>query len=775
MNAPLLTSTHWGVYEVELERGRVVGLHPFAHDPDPSPIGGQIPATLDSPTRVLRPAVRRSFLEHGPGARTEGRGAEPFVEVSWTEALELVADELRRVTSIFGNEAIFAGSYGWSSAGRFHHAQSQVHRFMNAIGGYVRHVTSYSLGAGRTLMPHVIMDIDKLRSLHTAWASLERHCQLFVAFGGVPAKNAQVNAGGASQHETRPSLARLAQAGVAFVNIGPVRADLGDAPGARWIPIRPNTDTAVMLALAHVLITEDLHDRDFLARCCTGFDELRRYVLGETDGVPKSPEWAAPIAQVNADELRALARRMAASRTFLNISWSLQRADHGEQPFWMLIALAAMLGQIGTPGGGLGIGYGAVNAEGAWAHAYSGPVLSQGHNAVKNFIPVARIADMLLEPGREYDYDGRRMRYPDIRLVYWAGGNPFHHHQDLNRLLRAWRRPETIVVHEQFWTAAAKHADIVLPATTMLERDDIGSAGRDRYMIAMKKAADAPGEARDDYAIFADLAERLGAARVYTEGRDAMQWLRFLYEDSRERAARFGIDLPGFDDFWAQGYFEVPRPAEPPVFLAGFRADPAKHPLPTRSGRIELFSETIAAFGYDDCPGHPAWFEPIEWLGSPLAKRYPLHLISNQPSTKLHSQFDHGALSRAAKIRGREPIGLHPQDAAARGLVAGDIVRVFNDRGACLAGVRIDDGLRPGVVEMATGAWYDPLEPGRIGTLDKHGNPNVLTVDKGSSKLGQGCIAHSCLVDVERYEGELPPITAYDPPAFAARGPKSTG
>src|SRR5690606_5285569 len=355
---------------------------------------------------------------------------------------------------------------------------------------------------------------------------------------------------------------------------------------------------------------------------------------------------------VPAETIVALARRMASNRTMISASWSLQRADHGEQPFWLTVALAAMLGQIGLPGGGFALGHGPVNAAGADAHAFSGPVLPQGINADKTPIPVARIADMPLDPGGEYQFAGQACTLPDIRLIYWCGGNPFHHHQDLNRLIAAWRKPETIVIHEQFWTAAAKHADIVLPATTSLERDDIGSTGRDRFMIAMKKAVDAPGEARDDYAIFAAISERLGTQRAYTENRDTMQWLRYLYEASRERADRYGIELPGFDAFWAQGYFEVPKPAEPHVMFRDFRADPAAHRLPTPSGKIEIFSERIAAFGYADCPGHPAWFEPVEWLGA-ANRRYPLHLISSQPATKLHSQYDHGVVSVERKIRGR--------------------------------------------------------------------------------------------------------------------------
>ncbi|MCC7079853.1 MAG: molybdopterin-dependent oxidoreductase [Burkholderiales bacterium] len=765
MNAPLLTSTHWGVYEVEVENGRVARLKPFKHDPQPSPIGNAIPGALTSPTRVLRPAVRKSWLEGGPGSATQRRGAEPFVQVSWERALDLVAAEVDRVRKTFGNSAIFAGSYGWSSAGRFHHAQSQVHRFMNCAGGYVAHVGTYSLGAARTLLPHIVGDMDELRAQHTPWTVLEQHCKLFLAFGGVPLRNTQVNSGGASQHEVGMWLRRLAAAGVALVNVSPVKSDLATTRAVEWIPIRPNTDAAFMLALAHTLVAEGRHDEDFLATHCVGFERLRAYLMGEADGAAKDAAWAAPICDVPADTIVDLARRLAVNRSMITTAWSLQRADHGEQPYWLTVALAAMLGQIGLPGGGFALGYGPVNAEGADAHAYSGPVLPQGINAVKTPIPVARISDMLLDPGGKYDFNGAERIYPDIRLVYWCGGNPFHHQQDLNRLIAAWRKPETIVIHEQFWTSAAKHADIVLPATNSLERNDIGSTGRDRYMIAMKKAAEAPGEARDDYTIFAEISRRIGTHRAFTENRDAAGWLRYLYEASRERADRYGIELPGFDDFWEEGCFEVPKPAEPNVMLRAFRADPRAHRLSTPSGRIEIFSERIASFGYADCPGHPAWFEPIEWLGE-RAARYPLHLISSQPSTKLHSQYDHGTVSRERKIRGREPIRIHPDDAAARALHAGDIVRVFNDRGQCLAGVRIEAGLKRGVVQMSTGAWYDPLVPGEIGTLDKHGNANVLTIDKGTSKLAQGTSAHTCLVEIERYAGEPPPISAFDPPQF---------
>lgn len=385
---------------------------------------------------------------------------------------------------------------------------------------------------------------------------------------------------------------------------------------------------------------------------------------------------------------------------------------------------------------------------------------------MKEFIPVARFADMLLSPGAPFDYDGKRYLYPDIRLVYWAGGNAFHHHQDINRLITAWRRPETVIVHEQYWTAQAKFADIVLPATTSLEREDIGSSAGDGFMIAMRQQVPPVAQARDDYAIFSHIAAHLGIEQAFTQGRDVRQWLHELYEESRGRAEQEAIALPDFDAFWRQGVIEYPAPSRPQILLADFRRDPQRYPLSTATGLIELYSPTVRAFGYQECPGHPFWQPPQEWLGSPEARRFPLHMLSSQPGTRLHSQYDHGKTSRDSKIDGREPILINREDGLRRGIRDRQVVKVFNDRGAMLAAAVLSDTIRPGVVQIATGAWYDPLEPGVIGSLDKHGNPNMLTPDVGSSRLGQGCSAQSALVEIVAWEDELPPITAFDPPPF---------
>ena len=245
-----------------------------------------------------------------------------------------------------------------------------------------------------------------------------------------------------------------------------------------------------------------------------------------------------------------------------------------------------------------------------------------------------------------------------------------------------------------------------------------------------------------------------------------MEWLRHLYEVARQQASRHGIERPDFETFWEEGYMADPAPAQYD-FLADFRADPNGHALKTPSGRIEIYSERVASFGYDDCPGHPAWLEPAEWLGAPKAERFKIHLISNQPTLRLHGQLDNGPVSRASKVQGREPLWLNPSDAAARGISDGDVVRVLNDRGACLAGAVVTNAVCPGVAQLQTGAWYDPDKPGMIGTLDRHGNPNMLTLDKGTSKLAQGPSSQTALVEVERWTAAVPDIGAYKEPALA--------
>jgi biotin/methionine sulfoxide reductase len=676
-----------------------------------------------------------------------------------------VAAELDRVRAAYGNSAIYAGSYGWASAGRFHHAQSQIHRFLNIIGGYTRSVNTYSYAAAEVIVPHVLGSFGKLLTQHTSWTNIAVHCEMFVAFGGLALGNGQMGNGGTGCHVQREGFAAAVAAGVEFINVSPRGLDLESPAPPRTMHLRPNSDTALILALCQTLRAEGLADEGFLARYTVGYDKFAAYLDGTSDGIRKDAQWASGLTAVPAGEIVDLARRMASKRTMVSISWSLTRQQYGEQPYWAAISLAAMLGQIGTSGGGIGFGYAIANYVGHNVDPVPFAALPQGTNDVSDFIPVARISDMLLNPGAEFDYNGGRYRYPNTRLVYWAGGNPFHHHQDLNRLQQAWQQPDTIIIHDWCWNATAKRADIVLPCTTMLERTDIGMTPRDPYIIAMEKAQEPVGEARDDFDILCGIARAMGCEDRFREGRSAEEWVRHLWEQSRRRAAERNVDLPSYEDLVAATYHRRAAPPDEPVLFGAFRADPEANPLATPSGRIELFSEKVASFGYADCHGHATWNEPDEWLGN-ATPTYPLHLLGKQPRNKLHSQLDPGTHASRAKVVGHEAVEMNPDDAAQRGISNGDVVRVSNARGACLGGAVITPEIMPGVVMMSTGAWFDPCPDTRS---CRHGNPNILTPDRGTSPLSQGPAAHSCLVEVARHEGDNPPDAAFQPPVFVPR------
>ena len=582
----------------------------------------------------------------------------------------------------FGNEAIFAGSYGWASAGRTHHAQSLLKRFLNTQGGFVRSEGNYSYNAAIVLMPYIVGQFHKAVIETTRWPVIKKHGSLVVAFGGLAERNTQICDGGNSLHRFPGHLRACAEAGVKFINISPLRTDIIEDIGAEWLAPEPGTDVALMMGLAHTLLVEGLYDQAFLDGYTVGFDRVAAYLRGDGDGTPKTADWAAGLTGLPADRIRALAREMAGQRTMISIAAGLQRADYGEQPLWMGVTLAAMLGQIGLPGGGYTIAY-AVNGHiGSIQRPFRPGVMSQLFNKVSDKIPVASISDMLLHPGEAYTYKGKTFAYPDARMVWWAGGNPFHHHQDLNRLVEAFQKPDTIIVNEISWTGTARHADIVLPIASAQERTDFGGGQSDNFLVPMPAHVPPPEGVWSEYDIYAALAQRLGNEEDFTEGRTAEEWSARLWAQTIETAAQNGVTLPDWETFISGDAIELPDPSPKQVFLADFRADPEANKLRTPSGKIELFCETIAGFELPDCPGQATWF-PIR---DDPAKQGPLFLISGQPKTRLHGQHDDGAYSRSHKIHGREPVLIHPDDAAARGIKDGMWWRSLTSAGAVWRG-----------------------------------------------------------------------------------------
>jgi biotin/methionine sulfoxide reductase len=595
---------------------------------------------------------------------------------------------------------------------------------------------------------------------HNTWNTLEKECDLILMFGGMPLKNSQVSAGGVGKHTTEKELRKCVNAGTKFINISPNASDAAKFLNAKQISIIPNTDTALMLSLAYILITSNNYDQKFIEEYTNGFNEFKSYVLGEKNNKPCTPEWASSITSIPVETIKWLAKEISAKKTMVSISWSLQRASAGEQPLWMGITLASMLGHIGTEGGGIGFGYSSVNSTGDVFKKIPWKSLPQGNNKIRDFIPVARITDMLEKPNELFQYDGRKLKYPNIKLIYWAGGNPFHHHQDLNRLVKAWQKPKTIIVNEIWWNAQARHADIIFPANTALERNDIMLNPRDPTIIANKKTISSVGESKSDYEIFSSLANKLGFENLFTENKSELDWLKYLWNESIKVSEEMNLKLPEFNKFWEEGFFEIPIEKTKKIMFKNFRDNPVKNPLNTPSGKIEITSNIIKNYNLKDCKGHPTWIEPYEWLGN--KDNFPLHLISNQPEYRLHGQLDNADYSLKNKIKDREPVLINSADAKERNIENNDIVLIFNKRGRVFAGARLSDEVSKGVLVLSTGAWFDPNYEINA---DLHGNPNVLTKDIGTSLLSQGPTSHTCLVEIRKAEkNEIKKVTIFSKP-----------
>ncbi len=551
---------------------------------------------------------------------------------------------------------------------------------------------------------------------------------------------------------------------IKFISIDPQVTETAKMFDARTIKIRPNTDVALMLGMMNYLYKSGKYDKKFIEKYTHGFDKFLPYLLGKSDGVDKSVEWASKISTVPAKTIKELADLFVSKRTFIAGNWAMQRADHGEQADWGLFTLASMIGQIGLPGGGIGFSMHYAGG-GQAASGKAGPGgFSQGRNKVKDIIPASRVSETLLNPGKKITFKGKEITLPKIKLMYIGGCNIVGHHPDINELIKALKTLDTFIVQEPWWTPTAKMADIVLPASTILERNDISAGGSysGDFIYAMHKVVDAPGEAKGDYEIFDLLAKEFGERKHkrFTGGKSEMEHLKEFYSSSE--AAK---SVP-FEEFWKKGYveYEIPKKAYKYVRHSDFRADPVKNPLKTESGKIQIFSEKYASFGYDDFKGHVMWFEPFEWLGSKKAKKHPLHLLSPHPTYRLHSQLDNTWLKDMYKINGREPITINPKDAQAYGLKQGDIAEVYNERGRLLAGVNVSDDVREGVAILQEGVWYSPEDPSKANSRGNSGQPNVLTSSRPTSHFAQATTANSCLVSIKKAEGVIKPNQAYVPP-----------
>lgn len=765
-----ITAARWGVVRGHVKGGKIMDLTPFEHDYAPSMNLEGLRELPYTPSRIRYPMVREGYLKNGPASRDK-RGEEKFVRVSWDTALDLVAKEMNRVYDNYGPSAVFGRSYGWMSTGKVNAAINLQQRLLNLRGGFIQCINSYSTAAISRILPYVVGTGDP-RS--TSWEMVLKHSERVILWGADPLVTNDID-WLTTLHNGAGYFRALKAKGTKTISINPIATDTAEYLGSEWIAPRPGTDCAMMLGMIHELVRTKKTDEAFLAKCTYGWPELRDYVMGKTDGIEKTPAWAAQECGVPAEKIVELVHDMQSHRTMIMMGWGIQRIQYGEQSHWMGFALAAALGQIGLPGGGIGTNY--AYSNGGTPMAY-GPFLGGISSSVKpvkastlpwkgsKVIPVARFADCFVNPGKVIDFNGTKVTYPEVRLVMWAGGNPFAHQPDTMNLERAWKKPETVIVTDTVWTATARHADIVLPAATAFEHADITNIGTysNDGIVAMQQAIEPQWESKSDYWIFSQLAERLGCQEAFTEGLDEMGWIRRLYGDAQKMGERIGVKLPNFEDFWKKGYvlFDVREKDRKFVAFEDFRKDPKAHSLDTESGLIQLYSPQIAGYKYADCLGHPSYFVPSEGVNT-KTQDTPLALMACKSRYRMHSQLDGTTSHHFANIEDREPCWINPADAKTRGIESGDVVLVRNKRGALLAGAYVTDRVMPGVVVVHHGAWFAPMDVnGR--RIDVHGNSNTLTMDVPTSSLACGNIASTALVEVEKWKGELPRVYVYDQP-----------
>lgn len=533
----ILTAARWGAIEVEVKDGKIVSSKGVLAKTIENSLQSSAPDQAHTACRIKYPMVRKSYLA-APGTANGKRGKDEFVRVSWDDALKLIHEQHARIRTTHGPASIFAGSYGWRSSGVLHKAQTLLQRYMSMAGGYAGHTGDYSTGAAQVILPHVVGSVEVYEQ-QTVWPMILKNSQVVVLWGMNPLNTLKI-AWSSTDEQGLEYFNQLKASGKTVIAIDPMRSEtigfFGDK--VQWIAPNIGTDVALMLGIAHTLVEANLHDKAFIEKYTTGYAEFESYLLGVADKTPKNAAWAEKICGVPAKQITLLAEIFAKNKTMLMAGWGIQRQQYGEQRHWMLVTLAAMLGQIGSEGGGFGFSYhysngGNPTRSGGVLTAISATIAgnsSAGNDwatsdAVTN-IPVARIVEALENPGVKYQHNGKEQTFPAIKMIWWAGGGNFTHHQDTNRLIAAWQKPELVVISECYWTAAAKHADIVLPITTSFERNDLTMTGdySNQHLVPMKQAIAPQFEARNDFDVFADLAELLkaGGKAVYTEGKDEM-------------------------------------------------------------------------------------------------------------------------------------------------------------------------------------------------------------------------------------------------------------
>ncbi len=680
-----------------------------------------------------------------PQKRVGRRGEGKFERITWDEALDTVASEFRRIKEKYGNQAFYV-PYGTGSYNQTNGRQT-AQRLMNLFGGSLGFYNSYSWAAISAATPTVY---------GTAVTGNQRQDWLNSKYILMWSWNpAEMRDGTNSEYLLR----KAREKGARVVCVDPRMTLSAAALADEWVPIRPGTDAAMMSAMAYVMIDENLYDADFVRTHCVGFDasqmppgaenaeSFKDYILGTRDGVAKTPEWAEAITGVPRETIARIAREYAVTKPgVLYQGYGMQRRAYGEQAVRGGCVLAAITGNVGIPGGwASGIALQPPDGGPFWL------VFPTGSNPVRPIIPSFLWTEAVLrgrDMGSEDGVRGAEKLDSDIKCIWAVACNALiNQHANVNRTARILadeKLVEFLLVQDNFLTPTGRFADILLPACTQFETwglEDGWKYGEE--VLLMPKIVDPPGETKSDYRICAEIAGRLGFGEAYTEGRDERGWIDWCL--GRYRATRFP-GLPSLDELEKSnaGIYSVPV-EKPAVAFADFRSDPAKYPLTTPSGKIEIFSKALHDMNRpEEIPAVPKYIREWESPFGPEAAKYPLSVIGHHTLSRVHSTMENvDWLEEAFPQR----VFVNPVDAEPRKLRNGDRVRVFNDRGATVVRCRITPRIMPGVIALPQGAWWTPGEDG----VDRRGSVNVLTSERWTP-YAFGNAQHTIMAQLEKAE-----------------------
>ncbi|MFX1573527.1 MAG: molybdopterin-dependent oxidoreductase [Promethearchaeota archaeon] len=683
-----------------------------------------------------------------PMRRIGERGEGKFERISWDEALDIVAKKLKEIKEKYGNSSILLVPGGGNQG--MLHGVVPVGLMLNQFGGFTRMwgIPSYEGALFASMATYGTMMTGNAREDLL-------HSKLIIMWGWNPANTIW-------DPSTPLMLAKAREKGIKIINIDPIFTDSAAILANQWIPIRPGTDSAMLIAMAYVIIKENLQDQNFIDKYTVGYDRYKAYVMGNEDGIPKTPHWAEKITKVPAETIISLAKEYALNKPAALIAgWGPARTALGEQYSRAANVLCAITGNIGIKGGyasGFMRAYSSRETITSTRKKKTGPITEEEKKEMeKKQTPRGNPVDFKAPPRKDALYKlrggtnpastrihfneyydailkGRKGGFPaDLKLAYIVAENRLNQYSNVNKGIKALKSLEFIVVHEQFMTPTAKFADILLPVNTFMERNDIavpwlGSP----YYIYLNKAIDSLYESKSDLEICKELSKKLG----FDPG------LLNLSEDQLLRIFTSPRkDIKSYVEMKRDGFYKV-KVEEPFVAFKEQIDDPQNNPFPTLSGKIEIYCEHIAELNIPNMPPIPKYLSHDEHYDAPLAKKYPLQLLTPHNKRRTHSSLS--MIPWLEEVE-QHAIWINPIDAKERNIKQGDLVDIFNDRGRVRIPANITERVIPGVVVIYQGAWYSPDEKG----VDIGGCGNVLTNDSHSP--GGAFPMNSALVQVEKY------------------------